>query len=87
MFDAVCQYLTCMHSMMSCMYSVLAAWMRLKYPQIAIGAVAASAPILQFEDIVPSDTFYKIVSADFKVFLFFFFLSTSFNARYKAARY
>lgn len=45
---------------------MLAAWMRLKYPHIAIGAVAASAPILQFEDIVPSDTFYKIVSADFK---------------------
>ncbi|KAG0572079.1 hypothetical protein KC19_VG066300 [Ceratodon purpureus] len=46
---------------------MLAAWMRLKYPHIAIGAVAASAPILQFEDIVPSDTFYKIVSADFKL--------------------
>lgn len=45
---------------------MLASWMRLKYPHIAIGAVAASAPILQFEDIVPSDTFYKIVSADFK---------------------
>lgn len=49
---------------------VLASWMRLKYPHIAIGAVAASAPILQFEDIVPSDTFYKIVSADFKVIIF-----------------
>jgi len=52
------------------MFTVLAAWMRLKYPHIAIGAVAASAPILQFEDIVPSDTFYRIVSADFKVILF-----------------
>ena len=44
--------------------------MRLKYPHIAIGAVAASAPILQFEDIVPTDTFYRIVSADFKVIIF-----------------
>jgi hypothetical protein len=49
------------------MYTVLAAWFRIKYPHIAIGAVAASAPILQFEDIVPTDTFYRIVSADFKV--------------------
>eukprot|EP01018_Ginkgo_biloba_P006692 Gb_18193 [translate_table: standard] len=46
---------------------MLAAWMRLKYPHIAIGALASSAPILQFEDIVPSDIFYEIVSRDFKV--------------------
>jgi hypothetical protein len=49
------------------MCAVLAAWFRIKYPHIAIGAVAASAPILQFEDIVPTDTFYRIVSSDFKV--------------------
>jgi hypothetical protein len=61
--------------------------MRLKYPHIAIGAVAASAPILQFEDIVPSDTFYKIVSADFKVILFFYFLFTGFNTRHEVARH
>lgn len=47
--------------------TVLAAWMRLKYPHIAIGALASSAPILQFEDIVPPETFYNIVSNDFKV--------------------
>lgn len=46
---------------------VLAAWMRLKYPHIAIGALASSAPILQFEDIVPLETFYDIVSNDFRV--------------------
>jgi hypothetical protein len=46
---------------------VLAAWMRLKYPHIAVGALASSAPILQFEDIVPLETFYDIVSNDFKV--------------------
>ncbi|KAL8250930.1 hypothetical protein R6Q59_034623 [Mikania micrantha] len=45
---------------------MLAAWMRLKYPHIAIGALASSAPILQFEDIVPLDTFYNIVSNDFR---------------------
>uniref|UniRef100_A0A2N9J9L4 Lysosomal Pro-X carboxypeptidase n=1 Tax=Fagus sylvatica TaxID=28930 RepID=A0A2N9J9L4_FAGSY len=47
---------------------MLAAWMRLKYPHIAIGALASSAPILQFEDIVPPETFYDIVSNSFKVF-------------------
>ncbi|KAJ3696160.1 hypothetical protein LUZ60_001537 [Juncus effusus] len=45
---------------------MLAAWMRLKYPHIAIGALASSAPILQFEDIVSTDIFYDIVSNDFK---------------------
>ncbi|KAJ4714660.1 Lysosomal Pro-X carboxypeptidase [Melia azedarach] len=45
---------------------MLAAWMRLKYSHIAIGALASSAPILQFEDIVPPETFYNIVSSDFK---------------------
>lgn len=47
--------------------TVLAAWMRLKYPHIAVGALASSAPILQFEDIVPPETFYDIVSNDFRV--------------------
>nr|GEX07526.1 lysosomal Pro-X carboxypeptidase [Tanacetum cinerariifolium] len=45
---------------------MLAAWMRLKYPHIAIAALASSAPILQFEDIVPLGTFYDIVSNDFR---------------------
>ncbi|KAJ0039638.1 hypothetical protein Pint_27827 [Pistacia integerrima] len=45
---------------------MLAAWMRLKYPHISIGALASSAPILQFEDIVPAETFYDLVSNDFK---------------------
>ncbi|PKA57039.1 putative serine protease EDA2 [Apostasia shenzhenica] len=45
---------------------MLAAWMRLKYPHIAIGALASSAPILQFEDIVSPESFYDIVSRDFK---------------------
>ncbi|CAL1371970.1 unnamed protein product [Linum trigynum] len=45
---------------------MLAAWMRLKYPHLTVGALASSAPILQFENIVPPDTFYNIVSNDFK---------------------
>ncbi|KAK4584950.1 hypothetical protein RGQ29_022571 [Quercus rubra] len=45
---------------------MLASWMRLKYPHVAIGALASSAPILQFEDIVPAETFYDIVSNSFK---------------------
>ncbi|KAG4930568.1 hypothetical protein AAZX31_17G152700 [Glycine max] len=45
---------------------MLAAWMRLKYPHIAVGALASSAPILQFEDIVPPETFYDLVSNAFK---------------------
>lgn len=53
--------------------TVLAAWMRLKYPHIAIGALASSAPILQFEDIVPPETFYDIVSNDFRVTCVFLF--------------
>lgn len=51
---------------------MLAAWMRLKYPHISIGALASSAPILQFEDIVPPYTFYDIVSNDFKVSIYSF---------------
>ncbi|KAG6646876.1 hypothetical protein CIPAW_07G038600 [Carya illinoinensis] len=45
---------------------MLASWMRLKYPHVAVGALASSAPILQFEDIVPPETFYDIVSGAFK---------------------
>lgn len=49
--------------------SVLAAWFRLKYPHIAIGALASSAPILQFDNIVPQASFYDAVSEDYKVSL------------------
>lgn len=47
--------------------TVLSAWFRLKYPHIAIGALASSAPILQFDNITPSSSFYYGVSKDFKV--------------------
>ncbi|XP_006098535.1 lysosomal Pro-X carboxypeptidase isoform X1 [Myotis lucifugus] len=45
---------------------MLAAWFRMKYPHIVVGALAASAPIWQFEDIVPCGVFMKIVTKDFK---------------------
>ncbi|PKI38943.1 hypothetical protein CRG98_040651 [Punica granatum] len=45
---------------------MLAAWFRIKYPHITIGALASSAPILQFDNIVPWSSFYDAVSEDFK---------------------
>ncbi|GMP88727.1 hypothetical protein CsSME_00040606 [Camellia sinensis var. sinensis] len=45
---------------------MLAAWFRLKYPHIALGALASSAPILYFDDITPQDGYYSIVTKDFK---------------------
>nr|VDD30568.1 unnamed protein product [Brassica oleracea] len=42
-------------------------WFRLKYPHIAIRALASSAPILQFDNIVPLTSFYDAISQDFKV--------------------
>lgn len=45
---------------------MLAAWLRMKFPNVVAGAIASSAPILQFQDITPCETFYKITSDDFK---------------------
>nr|POF08663.1 lysosomal pro-x carboxypeptidase [Quercus suber] len=45
---------------------MLAAWFRLKYPHIAMGAVASSAPILYFEDLVPQDSYPVVVTKDFQ---------------------
>ncbi|KAF5740210.1 hypothetical protein HS088_TW11G00276 [Tripterygium wilfordii] len=45
---------------------MLASWFRLKYPHIAVGALASSAPILFFEDITPQNAFALVVSNDFK---------------------
>ncbi|XP_076002584.1 lysosomal Pro-X carboxypeptidase [Genypterus blacodes] len=44
---------------------MLAAWMRMKYPHIVVGALAASAPIWQFPGMGPCGGFYKIVTQDF----------------------
>ncbi|KOM58331.1 hypothetical protein LR48_Vigan11g136500 [Vigna angularis] len=45
---------------------MLAAWFRMKYPHVAIGALASSAPILQFMDLVSPDIFNSIISQDFR---------------------
>ncbi|XP_058005227.1 uncharacterized protein LOC131180932 [Hevea brasiliensis] len=46
---------------------MLASWFRLKYPHIALGALASSAPVLYFDDITPQDGYYSIVTKDFRV--------------------
>ncbi|GMN56144.1 hypothetical protein TIFTF001_025260 [Ficus carica] len=45
---------------------MLASWFRLKYPHIALGALASSAPVLYFDDITPQDGYFSIVTKDFK---------------------
>ncbi|XP_030956340.1 lysosomal Pro-X carboxypeptidase-like [Quercus lobata] len=45
---------------------MLASWFRLKYPHVALGALASSAPILYFDDITPQNGYFSVVSKDFK---------------------
>ncbi|XP_056682521.1 uncharacterized protein [Spinacia oleracea] len=45
---------------------MLATWFRLKYPHIAIGALASSAPLLGFVVIPPNDQYCSVTSQDFK---------------------
>ncbi|XP_039052489.1 lysosomal Pro-X carboxypeptidase-like [Hibiscus syriacus] len=45
---------------------MLAAWFRLKYPHVALGALASSAPILYFDGLAPQVGYYAIVTKDFK---------------------
>ncbi|PSR86533.1 Lysosomal Pro-X carboxypeptidase [Actinidia chinensis var. chinensis] len=45
---------------------MLASWFRLKYPHIALGVLASSAPILYFDNITPQNGYYSIVTKDFK---------------------
>ncbi|XP_030522320.1 lysosomal Pro-X carboxypeptidase-like [Rhodamnia argentea] len=44
---------------------MLASWFRLKYPHVALGALASSAPILYFDDIVPQDAYFSVVAKSF----------------------
>lgn len=44
---------------------MLSAWIRIKYPHIVQGAIAASAPILQFTGFTTCEAFARIVTSDF----------------------
>lgn len=46
---------------------MLAAWIRMKYPGYVQGAIASSAPILQFTGITPCDSFDHVVTQVFKI--------------------
>ncbi|XP_045802764.1 lysosomal Pro-X carboxypeptidase-like [Trifolium pratense] len=45
---------------------MLAAWFRLKYPHITIGALASSAPLLYFDNMTPQTAYHDTVTRDFK---------------------
>lgn len=45
---------------------MLSAWMRLKYPHIVQGAIAASAPILQFTGITSCESFARIATSSYR---------------------
>ncbi|WJX72126.1 lysosomal Pro-Xaa carboxypeptidase [Trifolium repens] len=45
---------------------MLASWFRLKYPHLAIGALASSAPILFMDDMIQPNAYMDAVSKDFK---------------------
>ncbi|ESO99078.1 hypothetical protein LOTGIDRAFT_207842 [Lottia gigantea] len=44
---------------------MLSAWFRIKYPNIVVGALAASAPILQFHNLTPCSAYDKVVTKTF----------------------
>lgn len=44
---------------------MLSAWFRMKYPHLVTGAIAASAPVLQFQDLTACDIFNRILTSVF----------------------
>ncbi|GAB0089884.1 lysosomal Pro-X carboxypeptidase [Sergentomyia squamirostris] len=44
---------------------MLAAWFRMKYPHMVSGAIAASAPLLQFSSITPCEVYNRILTSVF----------------------
>ncbi|KAJ4821959.1 hypothetical protein Tsubulata_039119 [Turnera subulata] len=45
---------------------MVASWLRLKCPHIVTGALASSAPILDFDDITPQSGYHAVVTKDFR---------------------
>ncbi|MED6206018.1 hypothetical protein PIB30_023086 [Stylosanthes scabra] len=43
---------------------MLAAWFRLKYPHIALGALASSAPLLYFDGVAPKHGYYYVETSE-----------------------
>lgn len=48
---------------------MLSAWFRMKYPHLITGALASSAPVMQFPGVVPCDIFNRILTSVYKVSL------------------
>ncbi|CAL5334462.1 unnamed protein product [Camellia sinensis] len=48
------------------LFTVLAAWFRLKYPHVTIGALASPSPILLFENITSPYAFNNVITQDFR---------------------
>ncbi|XP_034830047.1 lysosomal Pro-X carboxypeptidase [Maniola hyperantus] len=46
---------------------MLSAYFRMKYPHLVTGAIAASAPIHMYPEMVPCDVFHRIVTSSFKI--------------------
>lgn len=46
---------------------MLSAWFRMKYPHLVTGALASSAPIMQFPGVVPCDIFNRILTSVYRV--------------------
>ncbi|KAL0276297.1 UNVERIFIED_CONTAM: hypothetical protein PYX00_003896 [Menopon gallinae] len=44
---------------------MLAAYIRMKYPHVVAGAIAASAPIWQFSGMTPCEAFFRITTSDY----------------------
>jgi lysosomal Pro-X carboxypeptidase len=47
----------------------LAAYFRMKYPHLVTGALASSAPVMEFPGLVPCDIYFRIITSVFKVSL------------------
>ncbi|KAJ9593964.1 hypothetical protein L9F63_014605 [Diploptera punctata] len=45
---------------------MLSAYLRMKYPNVVIGAIAASAPIFQFTGLIPCEAFNRIATSDYR---------------------